>query len=70
MCGFNVVGDTVRVRWEAAMEIPFYLLLGVVLYVILADSTDRAVEREMRKRRVQEGGLHLVDEFRKVRYRS
>jgi hypothetical protein len=33
------------------MENAFYLILGVVLYGILADRIDRAVEREMAARR-------------------
>jgi len=40
------------------MEMLFYLLLGVVLYGLLADRTDRAIEREMRKRRP---GVALMD---------
>jgi hypothetical protein len=43
------------------MEVFFYILLAAVLYGLLAESTDRAVEREMRKRREATGGLHLVE---------
>ena len=46
------------------METLFYLILGAVLYGIVADRTDRAVEREMdARRRRSTAGLHLVEEF-------
>jgi hypothetical protein len=32
------------------METLFYVVLAIVIYGVLADRTDRAVEREMRKR--------------------
>ena len=41
------------------METPLYLLLAVVLYGLLADRTDRAIEREMRKRRSERSPLDL-----------
>ena len=44
------------------METLFYLVLAAVLYGILADRTDRAVDREMRKRREQPGDLQLVED--------
>jgi len=44
------------------MEMLFYLILGAVLYGFLADHTDRAIEREMRKRR-SDRELRLVEEF-------
>lgn len=43
------------------MDTFVYILLAAVLYGLLADRTDRAVEREMRKRREETGGLHLVE---------
>ena len=45
------------------MEMLLYLALGAVLYGILADRTDRAVDREMRKRRKPSDGPHLVEDF-------
>ena len=47
---------------EAAMEMLFYLLLAVVLYGLMADRTDQAFEREMRKRRVHSDDLYLVED--------
>ena len=44
------------------MEMLFYLLLAVVLYGLMADRTDQAIEREMRKRRVRSGDLSLVED--------
>ena len=44
------------------MEMLLYLLLGAVLYGLLADRTDRAIEREMERRRVQPGDLRLEDD--------
>jgi hypothetical protein len=45
------------------METLLYLLLGAVLYGILADRTDRAVERDMKKRRARSADLHLVEDL-------
>lgn len=45
------------------MEMLLYLILAAVLYGILADRTDQAVEREMRKRREWSAGLHLVEDL-------
>ena len=44
------------------MEMLFYLVLGAMLYGLLADRTDRAIEREMTRRRAQPGDLHLEEE--------
>jgi hypothetical protein len=44
------------------MQMLLYLPLAAVLYGILADRTDRAVEREMRKRRGDGPDLRLVDD--------
>jgi len=44
------------------MEMLFYLLLAAVLYGLLADRTDRAVEREMNKRRIHPGDLQLEED--------
>ena len=40
-----------------------YIVLAVVLYGLLADRTDRALEREMRKRRAESRDLDLVEDF-------
>jgi hypothetical protein len=40
-----------------------YILLAVVLYGILADRTDRAIERDMQQRRPDERGPRLVEDF-------
>ncbi len=45
------------------MEMLLYLLLAAVRYGFLAESTDRAVDREMRKRRERSAGLHLVEDL-------
>ena len=39
------------------------LMLAVVLYGILADGIDRAIEREMRKRQPDGRHLRLVKDF-------
>ena len=44
------------------MQMLLYLPLAVVLYGILAERTDRAVEREMRKRRGDGPDLRLVED--------
>jgi hypothetical protein len=44
------------------MEMLVYLLLAAVLYGILADRIDRAVEREIHKRRAPAADLHLVED--------
>ena len=43
------------------MQMLLYLPLAAVLYGILAERTDRAVEREMRRRRGDGPDLRLVD---------
>jgi hypothetical protein len=44
------------------MQMLLYLPLAAVLYGILAERSDRAVEREMRKRRGDSPDLRLVDD--------
>ena len=41
------------------METLIYIVFAAVLYGILADRTERAIEREMRKRK-NEPDLHLL----------
>jgi hypothetical protein len=48
---------------ESRMATPVYLALAVVLYAVLADRTDRAIEREMKKRQPEERDLRLVEDF-------
>ena len=45
------------------MQMLVYLILAVVIYGVLADRTDRAIEREMRKRQPDSSHLRLVEEF-------
>lgn len=47
----------------AEMLMLVYLILAAVIYGVLADRTDRAIEREMRKRQPDNGDLRLVEEF-------
>ena len=44
------------------MHMLLYLPLAAVLYGILAERTDRVVEREMRRRRGDGPDLRLVDD--------
>ena len=44
------------------MEMLAYIALAVVLYSLLADRTDRAIEREMRNRRTGTPDLRLVED--------
>ena len=44
------------------MLTPLYFVLAVVVYAILADRTDRAIEREMQERRPG-GEVNLVEDF-------
>jgi hypothetical protein len=46
-----------------AMAMFLDLVLAAVLYGFLADRTDRAVEREIRKRQPDRHSLHLVEDF-------
>ena len=48
---------------EPTMQMLVYLILAVVIYGVLADRTDRAIEREMRKRQPDSSDLRLVEEF-------
>ena len=43
------------------MAMLFYLMLGAVLYGIVADHSDRAADREMRKRQQAQAGLRLIE---------
>jgi hypothetical protein len=45
------------------MHLFIYLILAAVIYGLLADQTDRAIEREMRKRRPDTSNLDLVEDF-------
>jgi hypothetical protein len=45
------------------MVMLLYLVLAVLLYGILADRTDRAVEHEMDERRLDEREARLVEDF-------
>ena len=40
-----------------------YVILAVVIYLLLADRTDRAIDREIVKRRPGESRLGLVEDF-------
>lgn len=40
-----------------------YLVLAVFIYWLLADRTDRAIERELMKRRPDDNRLGLVEDF-------
>ena len=44
------------------MQMLLYLPLAAVIYGFLAERTDRAVEREMRRRRGDGPDLRLVDD--------
>ena len=45
------------------MEMFLYILLAAVLYGLLAEYTDRAIEREMRQRRRGASEVDLVEDF-------
>lgn len=45
------------------MQMLVYVVLAVVIYALLADRTDRAIEREMMKRRATNSRLGLVEDF-------
>jgi hypothetical protein len=45
------------------MDMLIYLVLAVVIYSVLADRTDRAIEREMQSRRADAKPLRLVEDF-------
>lgn len=45
------------------MVMLFYIVLAVVLYVVLADRTDRAFDREMQERRPDQPDPRLVEDF-------
>ena len=45
------------------MGMLLYLPLAVVIYLILADRTDRAIDREVQKRRSDASDLGLVEDF-------
>ena len=45
------------------MEMFVYLALAALIYALLADRTDRAIEREMMKRRPSDSRLGLVEDF-------
>jgi hypothetical protein len=45
------------------MQMFLYLILAAVVYAVLADRTDEAVDREMKKRRAEPSNLALVEDF-------
>ena len=45
------------------MEMFVYLILAALIYALLADRTDRALDREMKKRRPEASNLELVEDF-------
>ena len=45
------------------MQMLVYVALAVLIYALLADRTDRAIEREMMKRRSGDRRLGLVEDF-------
>jgi len=45
------------------MQMFVYLVLAAVIYLLLADRTDRAIEREIVKRRPNDSGIGLVEDF-------
>jgi hypothetical protein len=45
------------------MQMLVYVVLAVVIYALLADRTDRAIEREMVKRRPGDSRVGLVEDF-------
>jgi hypothetical protein len=45
------------------MQMFIYVVLAVVIYALLANHTDRAIEREMMKRRPSDMRLGLVEDF-------
>ena len=45
------------------MHMFVYLVLAVFIYWLLADRTDRAIERELMKRRPDDSRLGLVEDF-------
>ena len=48
---------------ELAMQMFVYVILAAVIYAVLADRTDKAVDREMKKRRGEASSLTLVEDF-------
>ncbi len=45
------------------MQMFVYVLLAAVIYAVLSDRTDEAVDREMKKRRAEGRTLGLVEDF-------
>jgi hypothetical protein len=45
------------------MHMFIYIALAVIIYTVLADRTDRAIERELTKRRASDSRLGLVEDF-------
>ena len=48
---------------ESAMQMFAYIVLAAIIYAVLADHTDKAVDREMKKRRAEATKLALVEDF-------
>jgi hypothetical protein len=45
------------------MQLFVYIVLAAIIYAVLADRTDKAVDREMKKRRAEASSLTLVEDF-------
>lgn len=45
------------------MQMFVYVVLAAIIYAVLADRTDKAVDREMKKRRAEASTLGLVEDF-------
>lgn len=45
------------------MQMFVYVVLAVVIYLLLADRTDRAADRELKKRQPDASSLALVEDF-------
>ena len=48
---------------ESAMQMFVYVVLAAIIYAVLADRTDKAVDREMKRRRAEATKLALVEDF-------
>lgn len=48
---------------ESAMQMFAYIVLAAIIYAVLADRTDKAVDHEMKKRRGEATNLALLEDF-------
>jgi len=46
---------------ESAMQMFAYVVLAVVIYAVLADRTERAIDREMKKRRAEAADMDMPE---------